>query len=201
MSLSTPIDEFFARYPRFAWDPKEPVSEQFHQLRQEEYRWRRNQHPIETEEERKARETELWTEYQDALGQQFAALFGSDENDLEGWQKILRLLQVDPVPATLDDCRKVMDDKHVNILDLLDAHRTGSKVEIYRTEAALSAYTRTHRKIFNRHGEHVPPLLQALLRHILGPPLRDYAKRSAGDTDKKPRKGKGKRKGKKKAGQ
>ncbi|KAF7326326.1 Autophagy-related protein 9 [Mycena kentingensis (nom. inval.)] len=70
-----------------------------------------------------------------------------------------------PVPESVEECSKAIDDAHVNIVDLLDTKNTGRKVEIFATVEELSDYT-------SRTGRFFPQklaagtLLQRLLRHL-----------------------------------
>lgn len=43
----------------------------------------------------------------DAMVERFNEIYGTDENDLEAWKKLCRHVHVDPIPDTLDECKKV----------------------------------------------------------------------------------------------
>ena len=42
-----------------------------------------------------------------AIKEEFNDLYGSDENDIENWHKLCRVLKIDPVSETLQGCRAV----------------------------------------------------------------------------------------------
>ncbi len=42
-----------------------------------------------------------------AIKEEFDDLYGSDEKDIDNWQKLCRVLKIDPVPETLQGCRAV----------------------------------------------------------------------------------------------
>jgi len=45
--------------------------------------------------------------FRDALTKQFNSSFGTDANNLEAWQNLCAILNVDPVPTALKECREV----------------------------------------------------------------------------------------------
>ena len=60
---------------------------------------------------------------------------------------------------------------HVNIVDLIDAKRIGSRVEVFESVKALGEYTRNTLKYFPLQEAKSDNLLSCLLRHI-GKPRR-----------------------------
>ena len=56
---------------------------------------------------------------------------------------------------------------HVNIIDLVDARRTGKPVKRFQSVAALRNYTWENDKIFPKAAAKADGFLKALLRHIL----------------------------------
>jgi hypothetical protein len=48
-----------------------------------------------------------WMDFRDALVLEFNEIYGTDENDLRSWQALCRVLSIVPVPAMLNECRKV----------------------------------------------------------------------------------------------
>jgi hypothetical protein len=42
-----------------------------------------------------------------ALINDFNRIYGVDANSLIGWQALCQAVRVDPIPSTLEDCRKV----------------------------------------------------------------------------------------------
>lgn len=41
------------------------------------------------------------------MGKQFASYYGSDVRDISAWQALCIALQVDPVPDTITQCKRV----------------------------------------------------------------------------------------------
>jgi len=58
---------------------------------------------------------------------------------------------------------------HVNLVDLVDAPRTGQPVPVFKSEFELSDYTIDSEKFFPRANAYAGGLLRLLLRHILNP--------------------------------
>lgn len=48
-----------------------------------------------------------WKEFGMAMGKQFASYYGSDVHDITAWQALCIELQVDPVPDTIVQCKRV----------------------------------------------------------------------------------------------
>jgi hypothetical protein len=46
-------------------------------------------------------------EFKSAMVQQFNDLYGTDAEDLNSWQNLCHLLEIDPVPEELKKCREV----------------------------------------------------------------------------------------------
>ena len=127
-----------------------------------------------------------------AIKEEFDDLYGSDEKDIDNWQKLCRVLKIDPVPETLQGCRavschlfmghlislldgavffhlrpQVVLKKHVNLVDLVQGDK--KEVHIFRTEKELSEYTRETGKFFPKEDAVDGGVLRALRRHILSP--------------------------------
>jgi hypothetical protein len=45
--------------------------------------------------------------FKSAMVQQFNDLYGTDQNDLEAWRRLCRVLNIDPVPNGMKECREV----------------------------------------------------------------------------------------------
>ena len=45
-----------------------------------------------------------------AMVLQFNDTFGTNAEDLASWQKMCEVIQIDPIPSDLDQCRRVCDD-------------------------------------------------------------------------------------------
>lgn len=91
------LDAFFSEYPQFRRDPTESVATQLNQLRRQESWW--------------GHRHSLWdnalSKYQEALVLQFNASYGTDENDLATWHRLLARLPVEHMPKTVHECKLV----------------------------------------------------------------------------------------------
>jgi len=88
------IVKFFNKWPEFDYDREAEVITEFKRLCREK-QW--------DQEERRDVKDDL----RDALVERFNEIYGTNENDLEAWKKLCKDVQVDPVPNTLDECKKV----------------------------------------------------------------------------------------------
>jgi len=157
LGVETPLEGFFSQYSEFQFQPlNSPVAE-FKRLCKE-YHWKKKDDP-----EREAARDGFNT----AIKKEFVDLYGSDENDINNWQKLCRVLKIDPVPDTLGGCRAVVLTKHVNLVDLVEGNR--KDVRIFKTEEQLSKYTRETSKFFPKENAKDGGVLRALRRHILHP--------------------------------
>ena len=138
-------------------------------------------------------------DFGDALTQQFNDTYGTDVDDLNSWQMMCAVLNMDPIPQTLQACQDVsirvgtltlcgpaektnlqaVFMTHVNLVDLTDAPTTHQPVRWFPSEMALSDYTLETKKFFPSHSAYAGGLLRFLLRHILHPAPNDriYMKR------------------------
>ena len=82
------MDAFFAEYSDYSFDPMRPIVQQFKRMARELHLGRT--------ETREARD-----KLRSAMVLDFNDVFGEDENDLESWQRLCRMLQV-PIPDTID---------------------------------------------------------------------------------------------------
>ncbi|KAI0293597.1 hypothetical protein BC826DRAFT_1015040 [Russula brevipes] len=167
LGVETPLEGFFSRYSEFQFQPlNSPVAE-FKRLCKE-YHWKKDD-----PEKEAARDG-----FNTAIKREFNDLYGSDENDINNWQKLCRVLRIDPVPDTLGRCRAVVFTKHVNLVDLVEGNR--KEVRIFKTEEQLSQYTRETRKFFPKENAKDGGVLRALRRHILSPGAGAGRLRTAG---------------------
>ncbi|KIK64218.1 hypothetical protein GYMLUDRAFT_196081 [Collybiopsis luxurians FD-317 M1] len=178
--ISNPIETFFSQYPEYDYDPTRETMTQFQQL----CRFKGWNRDPEDPEKKEALEG-----VRGAIAQQFNAFYGSDENDLNAWHNLYRVLRAEDIPDSVEVCKKDIRGIHVNIWDLVDYSLHGSSLppKLFPTPEALAAYTRKSRKIYPRGNAKAGGLLRFLLRVIYG----TYHEGQ--------RKGKGKGKGKSKA--
>ncbi|KAJ7082411.1 hypothetical protein B0H15DRAFT_785801 [Mycena belliarum] len=157
--------EFFAAYPKFEYDPAGPSSQQFNQLR-EVYDLRRGRPGADM----------AYRGFTRAMGLSFTELYGDDVNSLESWHKLCRAVEIEPVPDCIEDCRRAIDELHVNLVDLVDTHNTCARVHRSPSEWDLSAYTVATKKFFPRTLDFNSSLLRYLLRQIFDPPPANLAR-------------------------
>ena len=90
------IDVFFAQYPEFGFDQSAPIWSEFERMRAE-FGWDADDYEM-----RDARR-----KFKSAMGQEFNDIYGTDETEIEPWQHLCRISYINPIPSTLEDCRKV----------------------------------------------------------------------------------------------
>lgn len=94
--MSKHLQDFFSDFKLFTYNPAEAATEEFHRLGQV-YGWE-----WESEEREEARQR-----FKDAMVQEFNAIYGTDENDINSWYGLCRVLNISPIPETLEACREV----------------------------------------------------------------------------------------------
>lgn len=90
----------------------------------------------------------------------------AEEEDLKGYQELCREIGVLPSDS-IAECKRILKSNLVNIIDLIDARRTGKKVEVWLDFEAFRAYTlqdgkRIHPDEAKQDGGHLASLLQYL---------------------------------------
>ena len=113
--------------------------------------------------------------FKSAMVQQFNDLYGTDEEDLNSWQNLCHILNIELVPEGLKECHKVNicpfgiaetdDDQrvrqtHVNLVDLVDTPRTGVSVKVFPNLKKLQDYTIKSEKYFPKEDAHAGGLLR-----------------------------------------
>ena len=98
--MANHLQRFFARYPSFPFDPFAPANIQFGDLRCH-FGWGR-----EDEEWQRAK-----CDYKDALVHEFNQIYGTNENDIQSWHALCRVLGLYPIPQGLNACREVRPEK------------------------------------------------------------------------------------------
>ncbi|CAL1699416.1 unnamed protein product [Somion occarium] len=152
---ATPLlDKFFSQYPTFDYKPSAPAGVEFARLSQAQG-WRQGDW----------RGKEAREDFETVMIKQFNAIYGLDENSLEAWQFMLNVLRVEPIPTTLDECKAVISTIHVNLVDLVDVHRSGEPVHLFANLAQLRAYTRGP-KVFRLQRALEGGIIKFLLRRI-----------------------------------
>ncbi|KAI0071287.1 hypothetical protein K474DRAFT_1607161, partial [Panus rudis PR-1116 ss-1] len=139
--------------------PHLPARKEFHRMC-EEFGWKGKLFKEEREE--------AYELFKRALVQQFNEIYGMDENNITCWQYLCEILRVDPIPSTLEECMDAIRDVYVNLVDLVDTHRTGERVEVFGSLQELREYTWRTRKFFPLHDALSGGILKYLLRKING---------------------------------
>ncbi|KAK0211447.1 hypothetical protein IW262DRAFT_366327 [Armillaria fumosa] len=158
-SSLTPIQVFFAQYPRFSYDPRKETMPQFHDMAGQ-LGW--------AEEMRR----DSLSEIRDTLVRQFNKMYGGNANDLRDWKRLCEVVsRREKVPNDINACKEVIEGVYVNICDLVDHHpATKVPLRVHDTEAALSEYTlHTDYKIFPRGTAEGHKMLRFFLRNITHP--------------------------------
>ncbi|KAJ7701619.1 hypothetical protein B0H14DRAFT_2416980, partial [Mycena olivaceomarginata] len=156
---------FFARYPRFSYDPHAPVSAQYDALCR---LYRFSGCKLEYGDAKSEREV-AYAGYQRAMALSFGASYGTDVNDLGSLQSLARVLEIDPIPQRVRTCQEAIRAVHVNLVDLVDwgnSEGQSPPPTIFETLDDLQVYTKKTRKFFPQ-GRAEDTLLKFLLRHVL----------------------------------
>ncbi|KAK7686025.1 hypothetical protein QCA50_010836 [Cerrena zonata] len=148
------IDQFFSQYPEFDYKPNAPAVGEFMRLTQQKG-WKNGE----------ATKKEVQAQFKTVMSEQFNEIYGLDPNDVKAWQYMLQVLDIDPIPQDLDECRRVIRSLYVNLVDLVDLHRAQETPQKFEDLAALRAYTRGH-KIFPLKVAKAGGVLKFLLRKI-----------------------------------
>ncbi|KAJ8516576.1 hypothetical protein ONZ45_g6119 [Pleurotus djamor] len=88
--------EFFSRYPKFPYDPKASVSDEFQRMCAF-FKWKKSD----------SKRKEAHDAFKDSLVFAFNERYGEDEDDIKLWKKLCKRLKLEPIPDTLKECRKV----------------------------------------------------------------------------------------------
>ncbi|KDQ18856.1 hypothetical protein BOTBODRAFT_170847 [Botryobasidium botryosum FD-172 SS1] len=158
----THLDDFFAKYPTFPYNPSKPVVPEFFRMSRF-LGWKRSD-----EEQEEAHEL-----FKVAMVMQFNDTYGTNVKRVTSWRKLCEVLGISPIPEGRVACQTAVMDTHVNLVDLVDTPRTGRAVVLFKSEKALSNYTKNTRKFFPRDSAYAGGLLRFLLRRILNPPSDD----------------------------
>ncbi|CAL1699402.1 unnamed protein product [Somion occarium] len=151
------IDEFFRQYPAFDHQPEKAIMEEFRRM----------------VEQLHLRDDDLEVVHprlKSAMVLDFNDFFGTDAHDLPSWWGLCGLLEIDPIPNTVDECHKKVKQIHVNIVDLLEARRRGQEIRKFPSLAALRKYTKEEGKFFPREDAKAGGVLVGLLQHMSDPP-------------------------------
>jgi hypothetical protein len=90
------ISKFFSQYPSFVYKEERGVAEEFYRMC-DFFDWDRDD-----EERKEARQA-----FKDAMVIRFNGLYGTDINNLENWHKLCVAVCIEPLPATISECKEV----------------------------------------------------------------------------------------------
>ncbi|KAL1730553.1 hypothetical protein EV714DRAFT_210476 [Schizophyllum commune] len=117
-----------------------------------------------------------------AVNKSFKKNFGKNEASLAAWQGLCRTVGLKNMKGLTDveACRKALEDKYVNIVDLVDAAEARKTCESFTSMAKLRSYTLKGGKIYPRKAAKGNPLLKEfLIRLAPEPPKRRPARKTA----------------------
>lgn len=63
----------------------------------------------------------------------------TEDEELKGYQDLCHEVKITPGDS-IPDCKRALKSQLVNIVDLIDARRTGKKVEVWQTFEAFRHY-------------------------------------------------------------
>ncbi|KAL8715628.1 MAG: hypothetical protein Q9225_006370 [Loekoesia sp. 1 TL-2023] len=160
-----PLDQFFDSFSKFPYDACIPPATSYKNLRDNLWRW----HDWDGHEPGtwKEYQQEVQARYELALTHEFNLWFGT-EDDLKSWHALCRALGIIPLPLTCEECRSVISDRHVNIVDLIQWARHGERqvVQTFKTVKELSKYSYSQDKIFKKDRLGPGVVLRYLLREL-----------------------------------
>ncbi|KAG6868380.1 hypothetical protein C0993_003904 [Termitomyces sp. T159_Od127] len=154
LGASSSTRQFFKDRDGFSYNPSKPAWQEY----------RRLAHHLQWD-----KETAEHRSFKTALVRTFNDTYGMDENSLESWTALYRVLHVTPIPEDVLACKKAIKSVFVNLVDLVDHYQTGKPVRLFSTEVELSKYTQRTRKFFPKENVHAGGLLKHLLRQINKP--------------------------------
>ncbi|KIJ17730.1 hypothetical protein PAXINDRAFT_97947 [Paxillus involutus ATCC 200175] len=149
---SAPLIEFFSAFKNFTLNPNAPSTDEFNRLIR-----------VSTFSKKEARQ--LRRDFNDALVDEFVMAYGKD-NTLYAWCALCDDIGIDPIPATLLECQtaSAVQNSFVNIIDLLHAKGTRTKVQRFGSLEELAKYTAAKKRYFPLHKAR-----GSLLRELLRP--------------------------------
>ncbi|KAJ1301761.1 hypothetical protein OPQ81_008990 [Rhizoctonia solani] len=156
--LRTHIEAFFAKYPGFEYNATKPCMKELKRLRT----WKGwGKKSKEFQEAQKG--------MNEALTEQFNAIYGKDPDDIAAWRNLCSVLNLAKIPTEVSACKKLIKSLYINIVDLVDQPVTDVRVRYFRTERALARYTWKHKKIYSLQAAKAGGLLKHLVRFIEQP--------------------------------
>lgn len=182
-----PLDEFFARYPDFNYNPAAPYRSEFQRLcahrawkpGKRRFRKARTAFAVATGEEL------LWYLQRDGSGlsalrgpgqgvsggdEQNPGAQGDEDLDSKPWRRLCEILKLTTAdgepPKSKSQCKKVMRGVFINIHDFVDHLRDGIALKRFPTLRALAAYTYAEGGVYPKLAAKRNELLRFLLQQI-----------------------------------
>ncbi|ETN41739.1 uncharacterized protein HMPREF1541_03676 [Cyphellophora europaea CBS 101466] len=156
------IDGFFSSYPEFDYDRSASSPREFYRMC-DQFGWRKDKDGLYPREGQTAH-----AEFRKAMVRGFNSGFGVDVNSPAAWESMCHLLRISPVPDTLQGMRDAVKSIYVNLSDLLDGRRSGTRIRTFDTREELAAYTIREGRIFPKKEAYAGGILRYLLREITG---------------------------------
>ncbi|KAI6768403.1 hypothetical protein HG531_010592 [Fusarium graminearum] len=111
-------------------------------------------------------------DFKAAMVKQFNDIYGTDPDNLENWQKLCHVLNIEPAPTSLEACRERVRRTHVNLVDLVETANTGLPVQAFKNLKQLQDYTVENGRFFPKDSAYHGGLLRFLLRQIFPENIR-----------------------------
>ena len=163
-------NNFFDEFPGFEPDPTAPIELEYTRLARH-MRWKPK--------------SKAWKTTRDRYySSEFIANYGNDASRLQTWQSLCEEVRIKRTTESITQCKKVcslqvrlflagadlwkaLSNTHVNLVDLVNCHRAGTKVHRFSSCDALQQYTaNTPGKIFPKRAAKEDGFLKVLLRDI-----------------------------------
>ncbi|KAF8243170.1 hypothetical protein K440DRAFT_606534 [Wilcoxina mikolae CBS 423.85] len=164
------IDDFFKDYPDFPYDRTAPFWQEFRYLNSFSG-WPTTKKERKEDDDTKSPQKLAWQAFRIAVVKSFNATFGSQVDDIEAWGKLCKAAGVRDIPEDIKDRKKLVESPHINLVDLHECGRMGTKAKVWDTEDELVAFTQKSGKKFPLEFAYAEPLLRFLLREIDNPYL------------------------------
>ncbi|KZF26004.1 hypothetical protein L228DRAFT_257511 [Xylona heveae TC161] len=119
---------YFNRFKGFVPNPKGSIRGEFRRLA-----WYMNWQP----------HTKEWYHHRyECYDAEFGRWYGTDTSRLDSWRSLCREVGHEGKEFTsITQCKKYLQTIHVNLIDLIDSRRKGTKVRVFQSYAALRAHT------------------------------------------------------------
>jgi hypothetical protein len=104
-----PIDAFFANYTDFPYDRCGSSPREFYRMC-DHFQWNKNAQGDYPQDRKDAHNA-----FRKAMVESFNAAFGQDINNINTWETMCHLLQIDPIPSGIQDMKNVTLPSHYHL--------------------------------------------------------------------------------------